>query len=90
MVATNGPKNGEKYTWSGGGSAATVTAPGNRDCTTALRDEYQVVAPDLSNVIISVLVAYFLTLPNRAPKLIGVGCQPIPQNDVLNIQYYLK
>lgn len=76
VVATNGPNNGERYAWSGGGSAVSVSAPGNGDCTTALQDEDQVVAPDVSSAIVSGLVAYFLSLPDLAPELIDVGDTP--------------
>lgn len=76
VVATNGPNNGERYVWSGGGSTVTVSAPGNGDCTTALQDEDQVVAPDISSAIVSGLIAYFLSLPDLAPKLIDVGNTP--------------
>lgn len=76
VVATHGPNNGERYVWSGRGSTVTVSAPGNGDCMTALQDEDQVVAPDLSSAIVSGLVAYFLSLPDLAPKLIDVGNTP--------------
>lgn len=75
MVATKGPNNRERYTWSGS-SSLTVSAPGNGACMTALQDEYQVVGPDVSSAIVSGLVACLLSPMDLAPKFIDVGNTP--------------
>lgn len=86
VVATNGPNHGERYTWSGGGSAATMTAPGNGDCTTASHDENQIVSPDASSATILVFGRILSLSLSRIqpPKMIDVG------NSLKAVSQYVK
>lgn len=71
VIASIGPNNGARYSWSPGGDVLTVSAPGNEACM-GFGWGY-LVAEELGNHIstgiVSGLVAYFLFLPDLGKRL---------------------
>lgn len=71
VIASIGPNNGARYSWSPGGDAMTVSAPGNAACM-GFGWGYLVVEAlgnHISTGIVSGLVAYFLSLPDLGERL---------------------
>lgn len=64
VVATSGPNNGVRYSWSAGGSQVTVYAPGNGACVNSL-----VTGDIIATATVSGLVAYYLSLPDLGKRL---------------------
>lgn len=64
VVATSGPNNGLRYSWSAGGPQVTVYAPGNGACVDSL-----VTGDIIATATVSGLVAYFLSLPDLGKRL---------------------
>lgn len=71
VIASIGPNNGARYSWSQGGDVLTVSAPGNAACM-GFGWSYLVVEAlgnHISTGIVSGLVAYFLSLPDLGERL---------------------
>lgn len=71
VIASIGPNNGARYSWSQGGDVLTVSAPGNAACM-GFGWGYLVVEAlgnHISTGIVSGLVAYFLSLPDLGERL---------------------
>lgn len=64
VVATSGPNNGVRYSWSAGGSQVTVYAPGNGACVNSI-----VTGDLIATATVSGLVAYYLSLPDLGKRL---------------------
>lgn len=64
VVATSGPNNGARYSWSAGGSQVTVYAPGNGRCVDSI-----VTGDIIATATVSGLVAYYLSLPDLGQRL---------------------
>lgn len=64
VVATSGPNNGARYSWSAGGPQVTVYAPGNGACVDSL-----ITGDIIATATVSGLVAYFLSLPDLGKRL---------------------
>lgn len=70
VVATSGPNNGARYSWSAGGPQVTVRAPGNGFCVRSLGAEPLELRGDIiATATVSGLAAYFLSLPDLGKRL---------------------
>lgn len=70
VIATSGPNNGARYSWSAGGPQVTVRAPGNGPCVRLIGGEPLELRGDIiATATVSGLVAYFLSLPDLGKRL---------------------
>lgn len=72
--------NGQRFPWSRGGSALTVSAPGNGKCIGPFGGEVDISTTGggdvISTAIVTGLVAYLLSLPDLGDSLRGEGNTP--------------
>lgn len=91
VIASIGPNNGARYSWSPGGDVLTVSAPGSRACM-GFGWGYLVVEAlenRISTGIVSGLVAYFLSLPDLASRLRRKSKTPEAVIDYLRSTYVI-
>lgn len=70
VVATRGPNNGARYSWSAGGPQVTVRAPGNGFCVHSIgTGSLELTGDIIATATVSGLVAYFLSLPDLGKRL---------------------
>lgn len=70
VIATSGPNNGARYSWSAGGPQVTVRGPGNGPCVRLIGGEPLELRGDIiATATVSGLVAYFLSLPDLGKRL---------------------
>lgn len=70
VIATSGPNNGARYSWSAGGPQVTVRAPGNGLCVRTIgAGALELKGDIIATATVSGLVAYFLSLPDLGKRL---------------------
>ena len=70
VVATSGPNNGARYSWSAGGPQVTVRAPGNGFCVRSIgAGPLEIKGDIIATATVSGLAAYFLSLPDLGKRL---------------------